>query len=250
MLPKTFPRPFTGAPRKDRIGGWFGGKPTWRGSSAMTRSRKGLASLIRTPRIPSPTGSGPIACRSTGVIPVVMKSRSRPSEPTTPRAPYRASVSLTASSTIRCRTTSRDRSDARTSRDSSSWSFRSGRGAIPEFFHLFALKWAYRVPQQPGRLSGTPRASDSQTHDMDFFVRYFVELELPIAAVETALDDLPGERLAGLATKAHARALGFMLEADPHAADDFGGAVVLLGMESAAGHGSTRTRPMAWALVG
>ena len=85
---------------------------------------------------------------------------------------------------------------------------------------------------------------------MDFFVRYFVELELPIAAVETALDDLPGERLAGLATKAHARALGFMLEADPHAADDFGGAVVLLGMESAAGHGSTRTRPMAWALVG
>src|ERR1700719_2056439 len=91
----------------------------------MTRSRKGLASLIRTPRIPSPTGSGPIACRSTGVMPVVMKSRSRPSGPTTPRAPYRASVSLTASSMIRCRTTSSDRSEARTSADSSSWSFRS-----------------------------------------------------------------------------------------------------------------------------
>src|ERR1700737_2484935 len=125
MLPKTFPRPLTGAPRKDCIGGWLGGKPTWRGSSAMTRSRKGLASLIRTPRIPSPTGRGPSPCRSSGVMPVVMKSRSRPSAPTPPRAPYRASVSLTASSMIRCSTTSSDRSDARTSADSSSWSFRS-----------------------------------------------------------------------------------------------------------------------------
>jgi hypothetical protein len=85
---------------------------------------------------------------------------------------------------------------------------------------------------------------------MDFFVRYFVELELPAAAVDTALDELPGEWLVGIANKAHARALGFMLEADPHAADDVAGTVVVLGMEPAARHGSTTTRTMAWALVG
>jgi hypothetical protein len=85
---------------------------------------------------------------------------------------------------------------------------------------------------------------------MDFFVRYFVELELPVAAVETALDELPGEWLVAVANKAHRRALGIMLEADPHAADDFAGAVVVLTMEPAARHGSTTTRAMAWALIG
>lgn len=85
---------------------------------------------------------------------------------------------------------------------------------------------------------------------MDFFVRYFVELELPAAAVETALDELPGEWLVGMANKAHARALGFMLEADYRAADDVAGAMVVLGMEPAAWHGSTTTRAMAWALIG
>lgn len=85
---------------------------------------------------------------------------------------------------------------------------------------------------------------------MDFFVRYFVELELPVAAVGTALDELPGEWLAGLASKAHARALRFMLEADPHAADDVAGAVVALRMKPADRHGSTTTRTMVWALIG
>ena len=85
---------------------------------------------------------------------------------------------------------------------------------------------------------------------MDFFVRYFVELELPVAAVETALDELPREWLVGSANKAHARALGFMLEADPHAADDVAGAVVVLGLAPAARHASTTTRKMVWALIG
>ncbi|HXN01262.1 MAG TPA: hypothetical protein VN973_05155 [Candidatus Dormibacteraeota bacterium] len=85
---------------------------------------------------------------------------------------------------------------------------------------------------------------------MDFFVRYFVEMELPVASVETALDELPGEWLVGMANKAHARALGFMLEADPNAADDVAGAVVVLGMEPAVRHGSTTIRTMAWALIG
>ena len=91
---------------------------------------------------------------------------------------------------------------------------------------------------------------DSQTHDMDFFVRYFVELERPGAAVETALDELPGESLVSIANKAHARALGFMLDADPGAADNVAGAVVVLGMEPAVRHGSTTIRTMAWALIG
>jgi hypothetical protein len=85
---------------------------------------------------------------------------------------------------------------------------------------------------------------------MDFFVRYFVELELPVAAVETALDELPGEWLVAVANKAHDRALGIMLEVDPRVADDFAGAVVVLGMEPAGRHGSTTTRRMAWALIG
>jgi hypothetical protein len=85
---------------------------------------------------------------------------------------------------------------------------------------------------------------------MDFFVRYFVELERPRAAVETALDDLPGEWFLGMANRAHARAAGFMLEADPQAADDLGGTVVVLGMEPVVWHGSTTSRAMAWALIG
>jgi hypothetical protein len=85
---------------------------------------------------------------------------------------------------------------------------------------------------------------------MEFFLRYFVEVELPTTAVETALDELPADWLVAVANKAHDRALGFMLEADPHAADDLAGAVVVLGMEPATRHGSTTIRTMAWALVG
>jgi hypothetical protein len=85
---------------------------------------------------------------------------------------------------------------------------------------------------------------------MEFFLRYFVELELPMAAVETALDQLPAEWFVAVANKAHDRALGFMLEADPRAGDDLAGAVVVLSMEPAARHGSTTIRTLAWALIG
>jgi hypothetical protein len=85
---------------------------------------------------------------------------------------------------------------------------------------------------------------------MEFFLRYFVELDLPAAAVETALEQLPADWLVAVANKAHDRALGFMLEADSVAGEDLAGAVVVLGMESAARHGSTTIRTMAWALVG
>jgi len=66
---------------------------------------------------------------------------------------------------------------------------------------------------------------------MAFFVRYFVEIELPLAAVETALDEVPAEWLSASANKAHDRALGMMLEADPLAGEDLAGAVVVVGME-------------------
>ncbi len=81
-------------------------------------------------------------------------------------------------------------------------------------------------------------------------MRYFVELQLPVAAVEAALDELPEEWLLAMANKAHARALGFLLEADPARGDDLAGAVVELGMEPAARHRSTTIRAMAWALIG
>lgn len=85
---------------------------------------------------------------------------------------------------------------------------------------------------------------------MEFFLRYFVELDLPTVAVDTALEQLPPQWLVAAANKAHDRALGFILEADPLAGDDLSGAVVVLGMEPTARHGSTSIRTMAWALVG
>jgi hypothetical protein len=106
------------------------------------------------------------------------------------------------------------------------------------------------VLQLAGPLSGAPRGGNPQTHDMEFFVRYFVELELPVAAVEAALDELPAEWLLAMANTAHTRALGFMLEADPDSGDDLAGAVVELAMEPAERHGSTTIRTMAWALIG
>jgi hypothetical protein len=83
---------------------------------------------------------------------------------------------------------------------------------------------------------------------MEFFVRYFVELDLPMAVVETALEGLPGEWLVATANKAHTRALGFLLEADPQLGPDLEGTVVDIGLEAAARRGSTAVRTMAWAL--
>jgi hypothetical protein len=99
-------------------------------------------------------------------------------------------------------------------------------------------------------LPDVPPVGVAQTHDMEFFLRYFVEVELPTTAVEAALDELPADWLVAVANKAHDRAIGFMLEADPHAADDLAGAVVVLGMEPATRRGSTTIRTMAWALIG
>jgi hypothetical protein len=107
-----------------------------------------------------------------------------------------------------------------------------------------------RVLQQPGPLSGALPVGVAETHDMEFFLRYFVELELRMAAVETAIDELPAEWLVAAANKAHDRALGFILEADPSAGDDLAGAMVVFGMEPAARRGSTTIRTMAWALIG
>jgi hypothetical protein len=85
---------------------------------------------------------------------------------------------------------------------------------------------------------------------MEFFLRYFVELELPVSAVEAALQQLPADWLAATANKAHNRGLGFLAEADALGGDDLAGAVVVVGIEPAVRHGSTTIRTMAWALVG
>ncbi len=106
------------------------------------------------------------------------------------------------------------------------------------------------VPRLAGPLSGAPQGEITETHDMEFFVRYFVELELPVAAVEEALSELPKEWFLAMANKAHARALGFMLEADPVSDNDVAGEVVELSIEPATHHRSTAIREMAWALIG
>jgi hypothetical protein len=84
---------------------------------------------------------------------------------------------------------------------------------------------------------------------MEFFLRYFVELERPMAAVDWTLDELPPEWILSAANKAHDRALGFLLEADARALADLDGAVLVLGLEPASRHGSTTIRTMAWALI-
>lgn len=85
---------------------------------------------------------------------------------------------------------------------------------------------------------------------MELFVRYFVELDLPLAAVETALDGLPAPWLIATANRAHARAVGFMVEGDPQLGSELAGSVVDLGIKQSARRGSTTIRTMAWALIG
>jgi hypothetical protein len=112
----------------------------------------------------------------------------------------------------------------------------------------FGFNLGIIVLKQRGPLSGASSDGVAQTHDMESFLRYFVQLELPMAAIETALD--AAEWLVAAANKAHDRSLRMMLEADPLAGDHLAGAVVVLGMKTAIRQGSTSIRTMAWALVG
>ena len=72
--PRIRPPRLIGTPSSEVIGGWFGGKPEERGSWPMVGMRTGRPSRISTPSRPWPRGSGPIAARSWGVRPLVMKS--------------------------------------------------------------------------------------------------------------------------------------------------------------------------------
>ena len=105
------------------------------------------------------------------------------------------------------------------------------------------------VLKQLRPMSAVSPSRVAQTHDMEFFLRYFVELELPVTVVDTALDALSAEWLAGVANKAYARSLRLMLEADPLVGDNLTGAVVVFGLKPAIRQGSTSIRTMAWALV-
>jgi hypothetical protein len=85
---------------------------------------------------------------------------------------------------------------------------------------------------------------------MNFFVRYFVEMQLPIGMVEPALDELPSDWLVAMARNAHARALGLVLESDADLGDDLAGTLVEVSTESGTSNGSTWIHPIAWALIG
>lgn len=85
---------------------------------------------------------------------------------------------------------------------------------------------------------------------MNFFVRYFVEMHLPMAAVEQALDQLPPEWLVALARRAHARGLRLLLESDADLGADLAGTLAELSVESTRRSGSMTIRPMAWTLIG
>ncbi len=68
-------RPCTkiGTPSRLVIGGWFGGKPTPRGSWLMSGMRKLWPARNITPSRPWPRGGAPIASRSVGEMPDVGK---------------------------------------------------------------------------------------------------------------------------------------------------------------------------------
>jgi hypothetical protein len=83
---------------------------------------------------------------------------------------------------------------------------------------------------------------------MSFFVRYFVELPLPTAVAEQALDKLPPDWLLAVARLAHARALGLLLESDAGLGGDQA-STLELSMESPTRSGSTTIRLMAWTLI-
>jgi hypothetical protein len=85
---------------------------------------------------------------------------------------------------------------------------------------------------------------------MNFFVRYFVEMPLPMWMVEPALDRVPPDWLVAMARKAQTRALGLVLESDANPGDEPPGGLVEMSIEPATRHGSTSIRPIAWALVG
>ena len=109
-FPNTSPRTRTGTPRKVCIGGWWAGKPDEAGCWVRSASRSGCGSRMSTPRMPRPRGSGPMRARVSSSIPTVMNCASRSSGPSTPSAPYCASTSRAAASTIRRSSVSRSRS--------------------------------------------------------------------------------------------------------------------------------------------
>ena len=85
--PRTCPPTTRGTPRKVRIGGWPGGKPTLRGSRVRSSRRRGWPSRRRAPRMPRPCGGcGRRSASSSGVSPVVSNATRWPSSPRSPTA--------------------------------------------------------------------------------------------------------------------------------------------------------------------
>src|SRR5215469_2565225 len=98
-----------GTPRNEVIGGWPAGNPDDSSWVARSGSRTARGSRISAPSSPRPSGQWWIRLISSSVTPTGMNSASRPPSPITPIAPYCASTSDTADSTMPRSTTSMSR---------------------------------------------------------------------------------------------------------------------------------------------
>ena len=115
---------------------------------------------------------------------------------------------------------------------------------------LFVPSRAPGGPQEPGPWSHALRVGIAHSHLMNFFVRYFVEMPLPMGVVESALDRVTPDWFIAIARKAQTRALGLVLETDANPGDELAGGLIEVSLEPATRNGSTSIRPIAWALVG
>lgn len=139
-----------GTPRKECIGGWWGGKPYEAGCSDSSDSRRGSGWRISSPRMPWPEGRSPICARSSSLIPTGRNWASFLSSPITPRAPYSASTRTTAASTMPRRTWRRS-SSRPTDMTASSSPFNRSRVPLTSSIRTWSSSRS-----SPSRNRGTP----------------------------------------------------------------------------------------------
>jgi len=106
------------------------------------------------------------------------------------------------------------------------------------------------VLQFSGRLARVPPALSTQTHRMNVFVRYFVELPLPASAVDDALNRIPAAWLVGMAREAQVLVESLLLEAGVDLGAQRAGSAVDLAMAAPIHLGSSTVRQMTWSAVG
>jgi hypothetical protein len=85
---------------------------------------------------------------------------------------------------------------------------------------------------------------------MDFFVRYFVEIDRPASAVDLAVDTVPAHCLNGLANRAEHRGLTLLLAANSAIDGGLQHGRIELKLGPIALHGSTSLRSLIWSVTG